>query len=608
VAAVRGGPQQVDLLPIHVTPPGEKPHDRGPVRRPLATVAVREDGAVSVESILLFVLAAVAVVVVVRWVAGRTGLPAAALLPLIGIGYALLPGPNVTLDPEIVLTFVLPPLLYSAALDSSLLAIRRNLRTVVSLSVVLVLLTAVVIGAGFAWFVAGATLAAGIAVGAAVAPPDPVAALAVGRKVGLPPKLLTLIQGEGLLNDATALTILSVAVAAATGGSFSAPSALGQFLAAAAGGVVVGALVAFGVRLMSRPMTADPLIANAVSLAIPFCAYLLAERLHVSGVLAVVVAGLIVGHHTPRSASGASRLQTSAVWRLVDFLLEGFVFLLIGQQLPTVVRGLATYDTATIVIAVAITVGAVLLLRPLWLVLTQSLPRSLHTWLGGEGSGEDSGKESAEIVGTADGRRTQRLTGREVVALSWSGTRGVISLAAIFTLPLVTDSGAPFPDRDLLLFCTFVVVLVTLVGQGLTFAPIVRALGLRADEADQARLRNEARSASVEAALAALDELEAQEHDDIHAHLIETMRGQLRTRLARYQGRLDLLRDSDSADLPVSPRYEAALHVRRVAIEAQREELLRWRDAGRLPDEGLRVLERELDHEERLLPDRPARR
>jgi monovalent cation/hydrogen antiporter len=550
-------------------------------------------GVVSVESILLFVLAAVAVIVVVRWLADRIGLPAAALLPIVGIGYALLPGPNVTLDPDIILTFVLPPLLYSAALDSSLLAIRRNLRTVVSLSVVLVLLTALAIGFGVAWLVGGATLAAGIAVGAAAAPPDPVAALAVGRKVGLPPKLLTLIQGEGLLNDATALTILSVAVAAATGDGFSVPSALGQFLVAAAGGVAVGMLVAYAVRLLARPLSGDPLMANAVSLATPFAAYLLGERIHVSGVLAVVVAGLVVGHQRPRSASGASRLQTSAVWRLVDFLLEGFVFLLIGQQLPAVVRGLARYDTSTIVVAVAITVGGVLLMRPLWLVLTQSLPRSLHTWLGGDG---------------ADERRSQRLNGREVLALSWSGTRGVISLAAIFTLPLTTDSGAPFPDRDLLLFCTFVVVLVTLVGQGLTFVPIVRALGLRADETDQARQRNEARAASVEAAIATLDELEAQQHDDIHADMIETMREQLRARLARYHGRLDLLRDTDSTDLPVSPRYEAALHVRRVAIDAQREELLRWRDAGRLPDDGLRILERELDHEERLLPDRPARR
>jgi monovalent cation/hydrogen antiporter len=198
------------------------------------------------------VLAAAAVVIMVHRVADRTGLPAAALLPLIGIGYALLPGPNVRLDPEIVLTFVLPPLLYSAALDSSLLAIRRHLRTVASLSVVLVVLTAVVIGLGFDWLVAGATLAAGIAVGAAVAPPDPVAALAVGRKVDLPPRLITLIQGEGLLNDATALTILSVAIAAATFETFSAPAAIGQFLIAAAGGVAVGVLVAFIVRQLFR--------------------------------------------------------------------------------------------------------------------------------------------------------------------------------------------------------------------------------------------------------------------------------------------------------------------------------------------------------------------
>ncbi|GLW31480.1 Na+/H+ antiporter [Actinoplanes regularis] len=546
-----------------------------------------------VEPVLIFVLALIAVVGVVRWVAGQTGLPAAALLPIIGIGYAVLPGPNIPLDPDIVLAFVLPPLLYSAALDSSMVAIRRNLRTVVSLSVVLVLLTALLIGLGFAWLVTGATLAAGIAVGAAVAPPDPVAALAVGRKAGLPPRIITLIQGEGLLNDATALTVLSVAVAAATGDRFSAPAALGQFLLAAAGGVAAGALVAFAVRLLSRPLSGDPMLANAVSLATPFGAYLLGEVMHVSGVLAVVVAGLIVGHHTPRSASGAGRLQTSAVWRLVDFLLEGFVFLLIGQQLPEVIRGLAGYDAATVVVAVAITVGVTLLLRPLWLVLTLLLPGVLHTRWSRGGTGE---------------RASVRWTGREIVILGWAGTRGVISLAAIFTLPLVTDTGDRFPARDLLLFCTVVVVLVTLVGQGLTFAPMVRALGLRADDNDQALLRNEARAASVAAALTALDELEDQENDDISGQVIEPMREQLRARLSRYRDRLSLLRDNDSAGPPISPQYEAALHVRRVAIDAQREECLRWRDAGRLSDEGLRVLERELDLEERLLPDRPARR
>lgn len=555
----------------------------------------------SIHSTLLFVLAAVAVIVAVRWVAARTGLPAAALLPLIGIAYALLPGPNIGLDPDLVLMVVLPPLLYSAALDSSLLDLRRNLRIVVSLSVVLVLLTGLLVGIGFHLFVAGATLAAGIAVGAAVAPPDPVAALAVGRRVNLPPKMVTIIQGEGLLNDATALTMLSVAVAAAVGGRFSFPGAVAQFVVAAVGGVAVGAAVAWAKRL-ARPLTADPLLSNAISLATPFVAYLIGEELHVSGVLAVVVAGLIVGHQTPQFGSGAARLQTNAVWRLVDFLLEGFVFLLIGQQLPEVVKNLRQYDTSTIVTAVAVSVGVVLVLRPAWLVLTQSLPRSLHTRLGGIAEPDDADEPvSARQVARAD-RNADRLTAREVAALSWSGTRGVISLAAIFTLPLTTDGGAPFPDRDLLLFCTFVVVLVTLVGQGLTFAPLVRRLGLRANEADQARVRNEARSAAVEAALARLDAVAAEDPESGVA--VNTIRAQLLTRLARYRGRLDLIEQSGSSEMPTSPAYETALRVRRATIDAQREELVRWRDSGRLPDEELRVLERELDHEELLLPKR----
>ncbi|PTA46770.1 Na+/H+ antiporter [Micromonospora sp. RP3T] len=554
----------------------------------------------SIHSTLLFVLAAVAVIVAVRWVAARTGLPAAALLPLIGIAYALLPGPNIGLDPDLVLMVVLPPLLYSAALDSSLLDLRRNLRIVVSLSVVLVLLTGLLVGIGFHLFVAGATLAAGIAVGAAVAPPDPVAALAVGRRVNLPPKMVTIIQGEGLLNDATALTMLSVAVAAAVGGEFSFPGAVAQFVVAAVGGVAVGAAVAWAKRL-ARPLTADPLLSNAISLATPFVAYLIGEELHVSGVLAVVVAGLIVGHQTPQFGSGAARLQTNAVWRLVDFLLEGFVFLLIGQQLPEVVKNLRQYDTSTIVTAVAVSVGVVLLLRPAWLVLTQSLPRSLHTRLGGVAEPDADEPASARQVARAD-RNADRLTVREVAALSWSGTRGVISLAAIFTLPLTTDGGAPFPDRDLLLFCTFVVVLVTLVGQGLTFAPLVRRLGLRANEADQARVRNEARSAAVEAALARLDAVAAEEPESGVA--VNTIRAQLLTRLTRYRGRLDLIEQSGSSEMPTSPAYETALRVRRATIDAQREELVRWRDSGRLPDEELRVLERELDHEELLLPKR----
>ena len=200
------------------------------------------------------------------------------------------------------------------------------------------------------------------------------------------------------------------------------------------------------------------------------------------------------------------------------------------------------------------------------------------------------------------GGRAGLLSGREVVVLSWAGTRGVITLAAIFTLPVTLDSGAPFPDRELLQFCAFLAVLVTLVGQGLTFAPLVRALGLRADQADQARLRNQARVAAAEAALDRLDELEAEEHDDVEDHAINTIRTQLDARLARYRRRLDLLETAEAGEIPMSPQYEAAVRLRRAVIDAQREELLHWRDVGRLPDESLRALERELDHEEGLLP------
>ena len=532
--------------------------------------------------VLAFVLAAVAAISIVEVLAERSGLPAAVLLTIVGLAYAKLPGPNLTLDPHIVLTFVLPPLLYSAALNSSLLAIRRNLRPVISLSVVLVLITTLTVGVGTHLFVPGITLAAGFALGAAVAPPDPVAALAIGRRAGLPPRLITLIEGEGLLNDATALTAFTVAVAAVTNGGFSPAMAGGRFVLAVAGGIVVGAGTAYAVRAL-RKLVHEPIVLNSLSLATPFVAYLIGEKLHVSGVLAVVITGLMVGHDTPRAISGASRLQTAAVWRLVDFLLEGFVFLLIGQQLPAVLRGLSAYPTSTIWTAAGVTVGVVLLVRPLWLVLTQSLPRALHMRLATRDPAEHDG-----------------LTKTEVLVMSWAGTRGVISLAAIFSLPLAADIGRPFPERDLLLFCTFLVVLVTLLGQGLTFAPLTRALGLRADFADQARVRNEARSAAVAAALARLDELPPDEKLD--AGVITELRANLARRAARYQQRLELLDTSEDGEIPASHGYTAAVALRREVIDAQREELLRWRDAGRLPDASLRTLEHELDLEEHTLP------
>jgi monovalent cation/hydrogen antiporter len=526
--------------------------------------------------LLAFVLAAVTVIVAVQLVANRTGLPAAALLTLAGLLYAGLPGPNVILDPRVILTFVIPPLIYSAALNSSLTAIRKNLRTVISLSIGLVLATAVLTGVGMRLFVPEVGLAAGIALGAAIAPTDPVAALALGGGVRLPARLVTLIEGEGLLNDATALTTLTVAVTAVTSGHFSFGQAVGHFLLAAVGGLFAGVAVAFAIRLLRRAIN-DPLLVNALSLATPFAAYLLGEAAHVSGVLAVAVAGLMIGHDTPRFTSGASRLQTTAVWRLADFLLQGFVFLLIGQQIVPVVHGLHAYSPATIIAAVAVSLAAALLLRPLWLVVMAGSLRAIRARLAGS---------SAAIEARTD---RPRLTAREIGVLSWAGTRGVISLAAIFTVPLAVSGEHPFPGRDLLLFCTFLVVVVTLVGQGLTFGLVTRMLGVRADPADDAWLRWEARAAAVRAGLARLDQIAAS--GEIGGSALATLRVSLEHGAGLYRQQSPLAADDD-----------AAVRARREVIDAQREELLRWRDAGHLPDASLRVLQRELDHEERTLP------
>ncbi|ORA89730.1 Na+/H+ antiporter [Mycobacterium marseillense] len=555
-------------------------------------------GSMGAQTALTLLLGAVAVIVLVNWISERTGLPSATLLVLVGIGYALVPGPNIGLEPDVVMTCILPPLLFNAALESSLVGIRRNLRTVISLSVVLVLLTAASVGVAFGLLVSGATLAVGMVLGAAVAPTDPVAALAVARKEGLPLNIVTLIEGEGLLNDATALTTLSVAITVARGAAFSVPSAIREFALAALGGLAVGMVFAYLRRLLRR-WRSDVLTANAISLATPFVTYLVAEELSASGVLAVVVCGLIVGHDSPRLESGASRLQTRAVWRLVNFLLEGLVFLLIGHQLPAILDDLGGYDLSTMVVAVSVTVAVVLLVRPLWLLITQSLPRPMHTRLG-----DVSGTDEPD-TGRRSDRTSERLTGREVFVLSWAGTRGVVSLAAIFAVPFVTDSRAPFPDRDLLLFCTLVVVLVTLIGQGITFGPLVRALGLRANATDELRLRNRARAAAVQAALDRLDSLDQEDDADVDPRVIDGVRQQLSARLERYQHRLDLL--TDPGETPAAPRYEAAVAIRRVAIDAQRDELVRWRDAGMLPDQSLRAIERELDHEESTLPMRTRR-
>lgn len=260
--------------------------------------------------------------------------------------------------------------------------------------------------------------------------------------------------------------------------------------------------------------------------------------------------------------SGATRLQTRAVWQLVEFVLEGYVFLLIGQQAPDVLDDLGRYPTSTVVGAAAATLGAVLLVRPLWLI-----------WLRRVTRGDDE----------------EELGRREIVALWWAGTRGVITLATAFALPLA------FPDRQLLLFCAYLVVLVTLVGQGLTFAPLLRALRLRADEAEERRVRAQARLAAVGAGLRRLHEM--LDEEPIPDEVARRLRSAYEARRARAAERVRTLGEDEALDA-LARRTEVIGRLRRTMIDAEREELVRWRDAGRLPDASLRILQRELDLQE----------
>ncbi len=330
---------------------------------------------------------------------------------------------------------------------------------------------------------------------------------------------------------------------------------------------------------VARPLLRDPLLAATVSLATSFAAYLAGEEAHVSGVLAVVIAGLLASHDAPRGDSGAGRLQTDAVWRLVDFLLEGLVFLLIGQQLPTVLRGLRDEPAGVTAAAILVTLAAVLLVRPVWLLLTQLVPGRL---------------------GWRPGDRSPLLRGREVAALTWAGTRGVITLAAIFSYPAADSTPAARSPTATCCCCARTWWCWSRwSGRALTFAPLLRRLRLRANAAEEAQVRHDARLAAISAAVTAVDDLQARKQ--VPAEIADNLRGSLRQRADRSRTRMSMLSESDG-ELTASPELVAAIEAQHAVIAAQRQELLRWRDCGKLPDESLRQLQHELDLQERALP------
>lgn len=525
-------------------------------------------------------LAVLVAAVLVAALARRFNLSAPLLLVAAGLMVGLIPGvPMIVLEPELVLFVILPPLLWSAGLESSYLNLRRNRQTIGLLAVGLPLATTAAVGIVAYQLVPDFTLAAALTLGAIVAPPDAVSATAIGRRLGLPRRTMTLLGGESLLNDATALTAYKVALAATIGAATSWGLAINTFLLAVVCGVLIG-VVAGQAIVFVRTQLNDPLVESAIGLVAPFVIYLIAEELHGSGVLAVVVAALLLGQRST-NAGYETRLQDEAVWRALQLILESFAFLLIGLQLPKVVSELTGISAATLAVSSAGVLTTVIVVRIGWIFLFAYLPRLLFRSIREH--------DPAPAPG-------------QVFIVAWAGMRGVVSLAAAFAVPLTTLSGDVLPGRPQLVFLTFVVVIGTLLLHGLTLPWLVRALGVRSDEARTDALRAAAaQSRATAAAAERLDEMLALEREsgqssEVHDRAAEVLR---RWNTSRGDAAWERLGRGDT-EIGESPGT-AFRRLRLEMLAAERAALIKERDEQRIDDEVLRSMLHGLDLEEATL-------
>ncbi|MFG2880102.1 Na+/H+ antiporter [Streptomyces sp. NPDC048337] len=516
---------------------------------------------------VLPLVALVAASAAVAGVARRTRVPAPLLLVAAGLLASYVPGvPAYVLDPYIILPLLLPPLLHTAAVDSSYLDLRANVRPVALLSVGYVLFATLAVGYVAYLAVPGLSLPVALVLGAVVAPPDAVAATAIARKLGLPNRMTTILQGESLVNDATAITAFKVALAAALGVGASWADGVVEFLVASVGGVGVGLLLMVPIHQLRKRLR-EPLLQNTLSLLIPFVAYAAAERVHASGVLAVVVVALYLGHRNWQ-VDFATRLQEEAVWKMIAFVLESVVFALIGLQLPVVLKGLGEYEGMAAAWYASVVFLAVVVARYLWVFPATFVPR----WVS----------ERIRM-------REPDTDWRAPVIVGWAGMRGVVSLAIAFSVPMSV------PHRNLILFLTFTTVIGTLVVQGLTLPPLIRMLklpprDLQAETLAEAQAQSEA-SRAAEERLAEL--LEEPENSTLPPPLADRLRTVLERRRNAVWERLGEINPEtgESAD-------DVYRRLAREMIEAEREVFVSLRDLRRIDDEMLRGLLRRLDLEE----------
>jgi Na+/H+ antiporter len=513
---------------------------------------------------LLPILGVLVAIAILFEIARRLRVPYPSLLVLGGLALGLVPGlVRIELPPELVLLVFLPPLLFGAAVETPIRDLKANIAPLLRLSVGLVLFTMVLVAAVAQALIPGLGWPAAFALGAIIAPTDALAASAVFRRIGAPRVIVTLIEGESLLNDATALVAYRAAVAAAVSGAFVLSTAIGTFLAAAVGGVAIGIVVGWVAGQVLRRLD-NPPVEVLISVLIPFAAYLPADQLGLSGVLAAVSAGLVIGGRLGRILTPNSRVLWQSTWKMVGFIVNGFLFVLIGVQLPGILEGLGDRSPGELVALVAVVSAVVVLGRIAWVFASSTLPGSPR-------------RRIAE--------RDPGLSWRLTFVAGWAGLRGAVSLAAALALP------AGFPERNLILLLTFGVILVTLVGQGLTLPFVLRRAGWDGVEIDgSADEGNRARAVAYQAGL---DEVaRARLAWPGHQPLLDRLESGLQDRSQHLA--------TEDPDETAERRQERIEHeeIQRGVIAAQRVAVLELRDRREINDLTLRAIERELDLEE----------
>jgi CPA1 family monovalent cation:H+ antiporter len=544
---------------------------------------------------LELVLLLLAVSAALRIVADRLTIPYSALLVVGGLALAFMPNlPRVELAPDVLFLVFVPPLLYWGAISFPLRDFWHEFGPIIRLAVIMVLVSTAAVAVTAHAMDPAFTWAAAFALGAIVSPPDPVAVLSIMRNLNAPRAIESILEGEGLLNDAMALILYRMSVAAAVTGAFSARHALGQFVIAAAGGVAIGAAVGAIVLWVHRLTRSVPVAENTVSLLTPYAAWLPAEFVGASGVVSVVTAGMIISRYVLNSGRPETRLQNRSIWAIVTFLLESLVFILVGLELPYVTRTLQGYSMITLLKEAAVICACIIVIRLLWVFPSTYIGRRIDRWIR---------RDKAPLP-----------PWREIFFVAWTGIRGGDSLVIALALPLTVASGAPFPARSQILFITFAVIFLTLVLQGPTLAPLARLLRLHGDGQSEDE-EVHARLTAAEAGLRVLDEKVAETSQPEVVRYLRQRHRQRARRWATLEASRGLHEDGETTHdhTVAAPSHDAGLDERRAKeyrrirsamIDAEQESLFELRDRGVIGDDVVRRVLRDLDLE-RILLDSP---